>query len=200
MRVIFASNNKGKVVELQALLKNSKMSLIPQQELGVRDIHETGLTFVENAILKARHACKETGLPAIADDSGLEIRALKGEPGIYSARYAGDKASTYDNIKKVLSAMRDVPETEREACFHCVLVYLAHENDPSPIICHGIWKGRILSEPKGTHGFGYDPIFFDENEKKSAAELSPEVKNRISHRALALKQLLLLLQDKLCKH
>ena len=172
------------------------LTLIPQVD-SFSDIPETGLTFVENAILKARHACRETGLPAIADDSGLEVAALKGAPGIYSARYAGPKANSEDNIQKLLHELDLVPYDQRSASFHCVLVYLAHAEDPTPLICQGTWPGVILTMPQGAEGFGYDPVFFDPNLKCSAAELPQEMKNKVSHRGKALRLLIEQLPEKL---
>ncbi len=189
MKIVFASNNPGKIHELQALVKNLNLKIIPQSELNVTAIEETGLTFVENALLKARHACRETGLPAIADDSGLEVAALNGAPGIYSARYAGPNATAKNNIEKLLSILKNIPEERRQANFHCSLVYLSHTTDPTPLICEGTWHGRILNMPQGNHGFGYDPIFYVPDQHCSAAELDLEVKNRFSHRGQALRML-----------
>lgn len=160
MKVVFASHNAGKIRELQALLESSSLQIIPQAELNVEDVPETGLTFVENAILKARHACEKTGLPAIADDSGLVVPILDGAPGIYSARYAGKNAKSADNIQKLLQEMASFSKEDRKAYFHCVLVYLRSAMDPVPLICHGIWQGYILTTPHGDQGFGYDPVFF----------------------------------------
>ena len=199
MRVIFASSNLGKINELQSLLKDTHIQIIPQTELDVEDVPETGLSFVENALIKARHACTCTGLPSIADDSGLSVSALQGEPGIYSARYAGPNAKSQDNINKLLSAMEDVPKSERTASFHCVLVYMAHALDPTPLICHGVWSGHILTHEQGKDGFGYDPVFYLESDNKTAAELSPERKNLLSHRGQAMRKLLALLQETICK-
>jgi len=187
MKIVFASSNAGKIRELQAMLD---FEIIPQQTLNISDAAETGLTFVENAILKARHACEVSGLPAIADDSGLEVPALKGAPGIYSARYAGEKASSKDNIAKLLQEMSSLHDEQRQAAFHCVLVFLSHAQDPTPLICQGVWRGSILLEPTGEEGFGYDPVFYVPEQKCSAAQLSLDVKNKISHRGLALQQLL----------
>lgn len=170
-------------------MKNLNLKIIPQSELNVTAIEETGLTFVENALLKARHACRETGLPAIADDSGLEVAALNGAPGIYSARYAGPNATAKNNIEKLLSILKNIPEERRQANFHCSLVYLSHTTDPTPLICEGTWHGRILNMPQGNHGFGYDPIFYVPDQHCSAAELDLEVKNRFSHRGQALRML-----------
>lgn len=197
MKIVFASSNPGKIRELQAMLQQFDLAVVPQTELGVSDVPETGLTFVENAIIKARHACEVTGLPALADDSGLEVAALQGAPGIYSARYAGEKALAGDNIKKLLAELAPVPVENRAACFHCVLVFLQHAADPTPLICHGVWHGSILLAPQGVHGFGYDPVFLDSTEKCSAAELPLDIKNKISHRAQALQLLMQQLPEKL---
>lgn len=197
MKIIFASNNLGKINELQHLLAGTDLEIIPQKKLSVPDISETGTTFVENALLKARHACQQTGLPAIADDSGLIVNALKGAPGIYSARYAGEKANSKDNINKLLNEMRQSPESNRDAYFYCVLVMMMHEHDPTPLICEGAWQGVILTAPRGDNGFGYDPIFFDRDEGVTAAELPLFKKNQISHRAKAMT---LLVEKIRCKH
>ncbi|HDK37460.1 MAG TPA: RdgB/HAM1 family non-canonical purine NTP pyrophosphatase, partial [Thiolapillus brandeum] len=162
----------------------------PQSDFNIPEIEETGLTFVENAILKARNAATLSGLPAIADDSGLEVDALKGAPGIYSARFAGPNASDADNNQKMLEALADVPDEQRTARFQCLMVYMRHELDPVPIICQGSWEGRILREPQGENGFGYDPLFFVAEKNCSAAELPAEVKNAMSHRGKALQCLL----------
>jgi XTP/dITP diphosphohydrolase len=199
MKIIFASNNAGKILELTALLKPFNMEIIPSSSLNVSEIAETGLTFVENTLIKARHACQETGLPVIADDSGLEVFALHGAPGIYSARFAGEKATSSDNIKKLLSELKDVPDTHRHARFYCALVFMQYAFDPTPLICEAEWKGMILTQPAGKQGFGYDPIFYDYEEKCSASELTLEKKNLISHRAKALQLLLKKLPDKLGK-
>jgi len=190
MKIVFASNNVGKIQELDYLLRPWQIQLIPQATLNVSEIAETGLTFIENALLKARHASQQTGLPAIADDSGLEVAALKGAPGIYSARYAGEPPNAQNNIKKLLNNLEDHPHEKRTAYFYCVLVFLKHFDDPTPLIGEGFWKGMITQEPMGEKGFGYDPIFFDPNENQSAAQLSLTRKNQISHRAHALKCLI----------
>ncbi|WP_448550174.1 XTP/dITP diphosphatase [Thalassotalea fusca] len=187
--IVLATGNQGKVKELAALLADHNISIQPQSDFDVPDVPETGTTFVENAIIKARHAAKITGLPAIADDSGLEVDALNGAPGVYSARYAGSSANDQDNNAKLLEALKDVPAPQRTARFHCVLVYMRHADDPTPIICHGVWEGRILTEAKGEQGFGYDPLFWVEQEQKSSAQLPREVKNALSHRGKALVQL-----------
>ncbi|EIY4983853.1 XTP/dITP diphosphatase [Klebsiella quasipneumoniae] len=189
-KVVLATGNAGKVRELASLLEDFGLDIVAQTELGVESAEETGLTFIENAILKARHAAQITGLPAIADDSGLAVDALGGAPGIYSARYAGVDASDQQNLEKLLDALQDVPDDQRQAQFHCVLVYLRHAEDPTPLVCHGSWPGVIAREATGHGGFGYDPIFFVPSEGKTAAELSREEKSAISHRGQALKLLL----------
>ncbi|HCR47210.1 MAG TPA: non-canonical purine NTP pyrophosphatase, RdgB/HAM1 family [Marinobacter hydrocarbonoclasticus] len=189
-KLVIASNNKGKVAELTDLLAPLGLVPVPQGELGVSEAEEPAVTFVENAIIKARHAAKATGLPALADDSGLAVDALDGRPGVRSARFAGNEATDSDNVEALLAALKDTPEAERSAQFHCVLVYLRHADDPTPIICHGRWPGRILAEPRGQGGFGYDPVFLVPEHGCSAAELTREQKGRISHRGRALARLL----------
>ena len=188
--VVLATGNAGKVSELAELLRDFGLTITAQTELGVGSVEETGLTFIENALIKARHAARVTGLPAIADDSGLAVDALQGAPGIYSARYAGETASDTDNLNKLLTAMQDVPDTQRQAAFHCVLVYLAHADDPTPIVCYGRWPGMIAREPSGQGVFGYDPIFYLPEQQKSAAEMSKAEKSALSHRGQALQQLM----------
>lgn len=188
--IVLATGNPGKVRELQALLKALDLEILPQSAFTVPEIEETGLSFVENALLKARHAALHSGRPAIADDSGLVVDALHGAPGIYSARYAGPEATDLANVEKLLDELRTVPEVERSARFYCALVYLRHPGDPMPLICEGIWEGIITEAPRGTGGFGYDPVFFVPSEGKTAAELEPAVKNRLSHRGQALAALL----------
>ena len=188
--IVLASSNAGKVRELNQLLGGLQLEVVPQSHLNVADADETGLTFVENAILKARHAAQHTGLPALADDSGLEVDALHGAPGIYSARYAGAKASDTENLQKLLGLLKDVPQEKRGARFQCVLVYLRHALDPTPLICQGTWEGRILHEPRGANGFGYDPYFWLPEFSCTAAELAAEKKNTISHRGKALAVLI----------
>ena len=189
-RIVLASNNPGKVREINQLLAERQIHILPQSEFGVPDIEETGLSFVENAILKARNAAAHSGLPAIADDSGIEVDALRGAPGIYSARFAGAGASDQENLDKLLEELTAVPDDERTARFQCLLVYMRHGADPTPLICQGTWEGRILHAPRGENGFGYDPVFFVPGEDRSAAELPPEIKNRLSHRGQALQKLL----------
>ncbi|MCB1785066.1 MAG: RdgB/HAM1 family non-canonical purine NTP pyrophosphatase [Gammaproteobacteria bacterium] len=188
-RVVLATGNPGKVKEFQELLAEHDVSIVPQSDFAVPDAEETGLTFVENAILKARNAAMHTGLPAIADDSGLEVDHLNGAPGIYSARYAGDAGSVANN-EKLLQALAGVPTQERGARFQCLLVYLRHADDPTPIICQGTWEGRILESAQGEAGFGYDPLFFVPTDNCSAAQLAADRKNSLSHRGQALQCLL----------
>lgn len=190
MRVVLASGNHGKLGEFEALFGGSRISITPQSEFDVPEAEETGLTFVENAIIKARNAARHSGLPAIADDSGLEVDALDGAPGIYSSRYAGPQANDRANLDKLLQALAGTPDPQRTARFHCIIVHLRHAQDPTPLICHGVWEGRILHEPRGSNGFGYDPVFLVPGHGCSSAELPPEVKNRISHRGQALALLL----------
>ena len=189
-KVVLATGNAGKVRELAGLLADFGLDIVAQTELGVISAEETGLTFIENAILKARHAALVTGLPAIADDSGLAVNALGGAPGIYSARYAGEDASDQQNLEKLLVALKEVPDAERQAQFHCVLVYMRHAEDPTPLVFHGSWDGIITHTPAGVGGFGYDPIFYVPSEGKTASQLTREEKSAISHRGQALKLLL----------
>ncbi len=189
-RIVLASNNAGKVREINQLLAKQEIQVVPQQNFGIPEIEETGLTFVENAILKARNAARHSGLPAIADDSGIEVDALQGAPGIYSARYAGISAGDYANNEKLLTALQGISEEKRTARFQCLMVYLRHADDPTPIICQGTWEGRILEAPQGENGFGYDPLFWVPQEGCTAAQLPPEKKNHLSHRGQALRKLL----------
>lgn len=194
-KLVLATGNQGKVKEMASLLADFGFNVVAQSDYQVSSVAETGTTFIENAIIKARHAAKETGLPAIADDSGLEVDYLKGAPGIYSARFAGEDASDLDNLNKLLAEMAGVPEAERTARFHCVLVMMRHENDPTPLVCHGSWEGRILTEPHGENGFGYDPVFWVPEEQCASAELEPTRKKQLSHRGKALQQLFAALKD-----
>ncbi|EKD71625.1 MAG: hypothetical protein ACD_46C00142G0001 [uncultured bacterium] len=189
-KIVIASSNAGKVAELLSLLETLPVEWIPQQRFDIPDALETGKTFIENAILKARHAAKLSGLPALADDSGLMVDALDGAPGVYSARYAGENASNADRIQKLLQAMQNVEADDRGANYHCILALVQHENDPAPLIFHGFWEGEILFEVRGQHGFGYDPIFYVPTHGCSAAEMNPLEKNLISHRGQAVAQLL----------
>ncbi|WP_342754176.1 XTP/dITP diphosphatase [Pantoea sp. MBD-2R] len=189
-KVVLATGNAGKVRELADLLADFGLDIVAQTELGVESAEETGLTFIENAILKARHAAAITGLPAIADDSGLAVDALGGAPGIYSARYAGLDASDSQNTAKLLQALENVADGKRTAQFHCVLVYLRHAEDPTPLVFHGSWQGEIARAMSGEGGFGYDPVFYVPTLGKTAAELTKEEKRAVSHRGKALSQML----------
>ncbi|WP_339339339.1 RdgB/HAM1 family non-canonical purine NTP pyrophosphatase [uncultured Oceanicoccus sp.] len=189
-KIVLASSNAGKLKEFQQLLNRSGFEVLPQSVFDVPDAIEDGLSFVENALIKARHASTLTGLPAIADDSGLEVDALDGRPGIYSARFAGEHARDSDNNNKLLAELEDIQSAERTARFQCLLVFIRHPNDPTPIICQGTWEGRILFEPQGNNGFGYDPLFWITEQGCSSAELDPALKNRISHRGKAMQLLL----------
>ncbi|WP_130831642.1 XTP/dITP diphosphatase [[Erwinia] mediterraneensis] len=189
-KVVLATGNPGKVRELADLLAAFGLDIVAQTDLGVESAEETGLTFIENALIKARHASQVTGLPAIADDSGLAVDALGGAPGIYSARYAGEEATDQQNLEKLLQALEQVPDDKRQAQFHCVLVYLRHAEDPTPLVFHGSWAGEIARAPAGAGGFGYDPIFYLPELGKTAAELSKEEKRAQSHRGKALTLLL----------
>ena len=189
-KVVLATGNPGKVRELADLLVDFGLDIVAQTELGVESAEETGLTFIENAILKARHAAQVTGLAAIADDSGLAVDALGGAPGIYSARYAGLDASDQQNLDKLLVALENVPDGERQAQFHCVLVYVRHAEDPVPLVFHGSWAGEITRAAAGSGGFGYDPIFYVPELGKTAGELSKDEKRAVSHRGKALTLLL----------
>jgi XTP/dITP diphosphohydrolase len=193
-KLVLASNNKGKLKEFQAIFSAAGIEVEPQSLYNVEDAEETGLSFVENAIIKARHACTVTGLPALSDDSGLEVDALQGQPGIYSARFSGANATDATNNAKLLELLRDTPDADRTARFHCVLVLMRHAADPVPLVFHGQWEGVILHQPSGTNGFGYDPLFFANEQQQVSAELEPAVKNRVSHRGQAVNQLLHYLQ------
>lgn len=188
--IVFASNNPGKLREVGELLADLALQVVPQTEFNVAEIEETGLSFVENAILKARNAAQHSGLPAIADDSGIEVDALLGAPGIYSARYAGVGASDEDNLNKLLHDIQAIKNAPRSARYQCLMVYVRHEKDPVPLICQGSWEGEIIDHPRGDNGFGYDPVFYVASEQCTAAELPPERKNNLSHRGIALKCLL----------
>lgn len=188
-RLVLATSNRGKLAEMQPLLVDLGYQLLIQGELGVADAVENGRTFVENALIKARHAAATTGLPALADDSGLIVDALNGAPGLISAHYAGVHGDAAGNIRKLLGELTGVPEQRRGARFYSLLVLLRHADDPQPLIAEGVWEGRILDAPRGSHGFGYDPVFFDPVLGQGAAELAPELKNRVSHRGQALAAL-----------
>lgn len=185
-KLVLASGNPGKIKEFRQLLAKAHIEVIPQAEFDISEVEETGLSFVENAILKARHASEIAQLPAIADDSGLEVDYLDGAPGIYSARFAGEQANDEVNNAKLLKLLQGVPDKQRTARFQCLLVYLRHPQDPTPLICQGTWEGRILATPQGNNGFGYDPLFFVPERRCSSAELSPADKNQLSHRGKAM--------------
>jgi XTP/dITP diphosphohydrolase len=188
MQVVLATANPGKLRELQALLADARIEVLPQAQFGITPVAETGHTFTENALLKARHAAAH--LPALADDSGLEVDALGGRPGVLSARYAGADATDAANNAKLLAELRGVPAAQRTARYRCVLVWVRDPRDPAPVICEGVWEGRIAEAPSGEHGFGYDPLFLVGELGITAAQLSPELKNSLSHRGQALRQLL----------
>ena len=189
-KIVLASNNAGKLKELQSMLAPLGLELLSQKDFELPSIEETGLSFVENAILKARYVAKETGFPAIADDSGLCVDALGGSPGIYSARFAGESATDELNNQKLLNELADVKDSQRGAHFRCALALVRHANDPIPVICEGVWHGRILHTLCGTNGFGYDPLFYVDELGKASAELDSEIKNKHSHRAKALALLI----------
>ncbi len=189
-KIVLASSNAGKVREINKLFSGCGIEVVPQSEFNVPDVPETGTTFVENAIIKARHAAERTGLPAIADDSGIEVDALNARPGVYSARYAGEGASDTDNNNKMLEELSNTPEAERTARYQCLIVFMRDHTDPVPIITQGSWEGRILDAPRGEGGFGYDPIFYVPTHDCSGGELELEEKNKISHRAQALNAML----------
>ena len=192
-KIVLASGNKNKIDELQRLLGNSGYTIVPQSDYDTPEAVEDGLSFVENAMIKARNACIHSGLPASADDSGLEVDALDGKPGIYSARFAGENATDALNNDKLLADLSQVASAQRTARFRCALVYMRHAQDTTPYICQGSWNGVILTDPQGDHGFGYDPLFFVPTHLCSSAQLNPEIKNKLSHRGIAIRQLCKLL-------
>ncbi|MCK5432009.1 MAG: RdgB/HAM1 family non-canonical purine NTP pyrophosphatase [Gammaproteobacteria bacterium] len=189
-RVVLASGNAGKLREIAQLLEGLNLEILPQSEFDVPEIEETGLTFVDNAILKARNAAHHTGLPAIADDSGIAVDVLRGRPGIYSARFAGVGATDEENLEKLIRMVKPFPDEERTARFICSMVYIRHEEDHVPVIAEGVWEGQLITESKGGNGFGYDPIFYISSHQCTSAELPPEIKNKLSHRGQALRKLL----------
>jgi XTP/dITP diphosphohydrolase len=198
-RWVIATGNRGKLAELRALLAAADLGaleLVAQTDLGIPAADETALTFLENALAKARHAARHTGLPAIADDSGLAVAALGGAPGVRSARFAGPSADDRANVAKLLDALAGVPAGQRGARFHCVLVAVQHESDPAPVVASGEWEGEIALQPAGTGGFGYDPVFFDSRLGRTAAELPAAVKNELSHRGQALRRLVASLRER----
>ena len=192
-RAVLASANPGKLRELAALLAPLSLQLVPQGELGIHPAAETGTTFIENALLKAHHAARHAHLPALADDSGLEVDALGGRPGVWSARFAGVGASDEQNLRLLLAELEGVPEGYREARYQCVIVWVRSVGDQAPLIAHGTWEGRIALAPRGHGGFGYDPVFLPAGEQRTAAELSDSEKNAVSHRGQALRALVAML-------
>lgn len=188
-RLVLASSNPGKLAEFNLLLADSGFEVVTQASLGVDDAEETGLTFVENALLKARHAARKTGLPALADDSGVCVDHLCGAPGLYSARYAGQHGDNAANNRKLLGDLDGVPPEQRGAFYICVLALFQHGDDPAPLIAEGRWHGTVLAAARGTKGFGYDPLFVPAGQSASAAELDPLLKSRLSHRGQALAKL-----------
>jgi XTP/dITP diphosphohydrolase len=188
-RIVLASSNAGKLAEMRAILALLEIELVAQSELGIEDAEENGATFVENALLKARHAARASGLPALGDDSGICVDALDGAPGLYSARYAGGHGNTAANISKLLAALEGVDDARRGAHFHCSIALLNSADDPAPLIAEGRWYGHVLRAPRGSHGFGYDPVFFDPRLQRGASELDAATKNRVSHRGQALARL-----------
>ncbi|WP_028863505.1 RdgB/HAM1 family non-canonical purine NTP pyrophosphatase [Psychromonas aquimarina] len=194
---VLATGNKGKVKEMSELLNSFSIEVLPQSQFSVSEIPETGTTFVENAIIKARHAAKVTGLPAIADDSGLEVDFLSGQPGIYSSRFSGENATDRENIDLLLNKLEGIGSGQRSARFQCVLVYMRHELDPTPVICQGTWEGSITESIQGENGFGYDPVFWVESEQATSAQLDKQRKGELSHRGKALKMLVEQLKEQL---
>ncbi len=194
-KIVLASGNGGKLKEFSQLLSEFDIEVVPQSAFQITEAEETGLTFVENAIIKARHACQQTGLPAIADDSGIEVDALNGAPGIYSARYSGRDATDQKNCLALLNDLQTTPQDKRSARYQCVIVFMRHAKDPTPLICQASWEGSILMTPQGGGGFGYDPLFWVEQYQCSAAELSPEQKHALSHRGKAIRQFLSLFEQ-----
>ncbi len=187
--IVLASNNPGKVKEVNELLAGTVFHILPQSDFNVVEVEETGLTFVENAILKARNAARHTKHPVIADDSGIEVISLKGRPGIYSARYASIDASDEDNLNKLIEDIKPLDVADRKARFVCSMVFLRHAEDPTPLISQGIWDGVVITEPRGSNGFGYDPMFYVPTHDCTSAELLPEIKNQLSHRGQAITNL-----------
>jgi XTP/dITP diphosphohydrolase len=195
-RIVIASDNRGKLAEIRQLLAPLEVEAVPQSEFGIRSAAETGSTFLANALIKARHASAGSGLPAIADDSGLEVAALGGRPGVHSARFAGESATDAENIDKLLADLADASESTRDARFRCVAVYVGSPGEAGPLVAEGIWNGRILEARRGSGGFGYDPVFFDPDRGKTAAEMHGQEKNRFSHRGQAFRALSMLLAER----
>ncbi|MGH8280071.1 MAG: RdgB/HAM1 family non-canonical purine NTP pyrophosphatase [Gammaproteobacteria bacterium] len=199
LRIVLATGNPGKLREMRALLGGTGIEVLPQTELGVRTVAETGGTFLENALLKARNAARQTGLPALADDSGLEVNALHGAPGVHSARYAGAHGNDQANVDKLLRALQGVPGAQRSARFCCALVLVRHADDPAPLVSEATWEGSILEARRGANGFGYDPVFLAAGAQRSAAELPSAEKNRLSHRGQALRALVAQLRERVAE-
>lgn len=195
LKVVLASSNQGKITEIQAMLSEQSVEVLPQSHFAINDADETGTTFIENAIIKARHAARLSKLPAIADDSGLAVDALNGAPGVYSARYAGLPSNDQRNTEKLLLELKKTPNQTRSARFHCVMVFMASADDPAPLVGHGVWQGAITLQSSGTNGFGYDPVFYIPSLNCTSADLEPALKNSLSHRAQALMQLLPQISD-----
>lgn len=194
-RIVLASNNAGKVREINEVLSDHALTVMPQSEFFITEAEETGASFIENALIKARYAAFHTGLPAIADDSGIEVNALNGQPGIYSGRFAGMVATDQANLHKLTDAITDFAESQRKARYVCVMVYMRHADDPVPLISQGFWEGSLVTEPRGENGFGYDPMFYVPEHQCTAAQLSPDLKNRMSHRGKALRKLVKLIRN-----
>ena len=194
-KIVLASGNAGKLREFNQVLADFDYEVVPQSHFSVPDAVEDGLSFVENAIIKARHACRLTGLPALADDSGLEVDALQGAPGIFSARFAGEGAGDAANNAKLLELLKDVPDAQRTARFQCLLVLMRHADDPTPLICQGSWEGRIVRQPSGSNGFGYDPLFYIPELDRCSADLASAQKNQLSHRGQAVAKLVAALKS-----
>ena len=193
-QVVLASGNPGKLRELSALLAPLSLQLVPQSGFGIRPAAETGTTFIENALIKAHHAARHARLPALADDSGLEVDALGGRPGVSSARFAGDGANDQQNLRQLLAELEEVPESFRQARYQCVIVWVRSVGDQAPLVARGTWEGRIAHAPRGQGGFGYDPVFIPAGERRTAAELAGAEKNAVSHRAQALRALVAMLE------
>jgi XTP/dITP diphosphohydrolase len=190
VRVVLASSNAGKLQELSTILAPFQFELVSQSAIGLESPPETGRTFLDNALLKARHAARQSALSALADDSGIEVAALNGRPGVFSARFAREGATDRENLEKLLGELRAVPPEKRHACFRCVICFVRSAEDRNPLVAEGAWQGTIASEPRGSHGFGYDPVFVPEGSDRTAAQLTPDEKNMCSHRGQALRQLL----------
>ena len=193
-KIVLATGNRGKLREITQMLAGESFEILPQSNFSIPEVPETGTTFVENAIIKARHASKLSGLPAIADDSGIEVDALQGAPGVYSARYAGQNATDQENLDKLLEDLCSIEEPFRTARYQCVMVLMRDANDSMPIICQGTWEGLLIREELGDNGFGYDPIFWLDDKQCTSAQLSPEMKDQLSHRGIALRQLVSVLK------